>query len=286
MIQSRPSRPMRKRLIHIVTTLLAIAVALYCVVLLAMYFGQRKLMYAAGDERPVPSAYGAEDTEVTTLRTEDGIDLLAWYWPARGQGARTIVYLHGNAGHIGNRTGKLRPFLASGQGVLLVEWRGYAGNPGTPTEEGFAADARAALAFLAGRGVEGEDLVLYGESIGSGPAVRLAAARAGEGRPVGAVVLEAPFTSAAAVAQSHYPWLPAYWLVRDRHDSLSRIDRIGAPLLILHGARDRVVPVRMGRALHAKAADPKRIVVRPEAAHNDLYDHGAARIVTDYLSAL
>jgi fermentation-respiration switch protein FrsA (DUF1100 family) len=234
----------------------------------------------------VPSAYGAEDAEVAMLHMEDGIDLLAWYWPARGQGARTIVYLHGNAGHIGSRAGKVRPFLASGHGVLLVEWRGYAGNSGAPTEQGFAADARAALAFLAGWGVEDEDVLLYGESIGSGPAVRLAAERAADGRPVGAVVLEAPFTSAATVAQTHYPWLPAYWLERDRHDSLSRIDRIGAPLLILHGGRDRVVPVRMGRTHHAKAVDPKRIVVWPEAAHNDLYDHGAARVVLDFLIAL
>ena len=259
---------------------------LYCVVLAAMYFGQRKLMYVTGDELPVPSAYGAEDAEVAMLRTEDGLDLLSWYWPAQEEGARTIVYFHGNAGHIGDRADKIRPYLAAGHGVLLVEWRGYGGNPSAPTEEGFAADTRAALAFLAGHGVADADVVLYGESIGSGPAVRLAAERAGQGTPVGAVVLEAPFTSAAAVAQAHYPWLPAYWLVRDRHDSLSRIDRIGAPLLILHGGRDRVVSVRMGQTLHGKAVEPKRIVVWPEANHNDLYDHGAARVVLDYLATL
>jgi len=212
--------------------------------------------------------------------------LLAWYWPALSEDGFTVVYLHGNAGHIGNRVEKARPYLAAGLGALLVEWRGYAGNPGSPTEEGFAADARAALAFLEGRGIRDGRMLLYGESIGSGPAVRLAVERAAENRTVGAVVLEAPFTSAAAVAQAHYPWLPAYWLVRDRHDSLAWIDRIGAPLLILHGALDRVVPARMGRALHEAALEPKRIRIWPEAGHNDLYEHGAAETVLDFLAAL
>lgn len=267
-------------------TLLVLAVALYCAVLAAMYFGQRKLMYAAGDERPVPADYGAADAEMAILRTEDGLDLLAWHWPARAPETRSLVYLHGNAGHIGHRVEKVRPFLAKGYGILLLEWRGYGGNPGAPTEEGFAVDARTALAFLERRGVADGDILLYGESIGSGPAVRLAAERAADGRPVGVVVLEAPFTSAAAVAQVHYPWLPAYWLVRDRHDSLARIGRIGAPLLILHGARDRVVPARMGRALYHAAAEPKRIEVRPDAGHDDLYEHGAARVVLDFLAVL
>ncbi|MBT5415925.1 MAG: alpha/beta hydrolase [Rhodospirillaceae bacterium] len=277
---------MNKRLFRRVINLLLVLAGIYGLIVAGMYFGQRKLMYVAGDERPFRSAYGAEDAEAVSLRTADGLELLAWYWPALSEDGFTVVYLHGNAGHIGNRVEKARPYLAAGLGALLVEWRGYAGNPGSPTEEGFAADARAALAFLEGRGIRDGRMLLYGESIGSGPAVRLAVERAAENRTVGAVVLEAPFTSAAAVAQAHYPWLPAYWLVRDRHDSLAWIDRIGAPLLILHGALDRVVPARMGRALHEAALEPKRIRIWPEAGHNDLYEHGAAETVLDFLAAL
>lgn len=277
---------MRKRLFPIVISFLAIAATLYCAVLAAMYFGQRKLMYVPDTERPDREVYGATDAETVALRTADGLDLLAWHWPPASAGRATMVYLHGNAGHIGHRVGKVRPFLAAGHGVLLVEWRGYGRNPGAPTEAGLAADARAALAFLDERGTATADIVLYGESIGSGPAVTLAAERAAEGRAVGAVVLEAPFTSAAAVAQAHYPWLPAYWLVRDRHDNLTRIAGIDAPSLIVHGARDRVVPAQLGRALFEAADEPKRIDLRPQAGHNDLYEHGAADTVLDFLASL
>jgi len=164
----------------------------------------------------------------------------------------------------------------------LVSYRGYAGNPGTPTEEGLYADGRAALGFLAERGIGPGGVVLYGESLGSGVAVDVARQQAAS-EPVAAVILESPFSSIADVAQTHYPFVPARWLVKDRFDSVAKIAAIGTPLLILHGGRDRVVPQRFGRRLFAAAAQPKENRWFDEAGHSDLYSHGAAQVATAFI---
>ncbi len=184
-------------------------------------------------------------------------------------GRPVIAYFHGNGGHIGYRFERLLRFAREGYGVLMPEYRGYGGNPGTPTEAGFYTDARAALAFLDREAVAPNRLVLYGESLGSGVAVELAAQRA-----IAALILEAPPTSVAEVAQCHFPYVPAARLVIDRFDSLSRIGRVRAPILILHGERDRVVPVRYGRALLDAAPEPKEGWFAPEAGHEDLARYG------------
>ncbi|MCZ6764468.1 MAG: alpha/beta hydrolase [Alphaproteobacteria bacterium] len=250
----------------------------YVLVAAVIFFTQRRLMYLPDPTPPSLAQAGVPDMSVVALRTGDGLDLEAWYRPAARDSAPTLVYLHGNAGNIGHRGGKVRPYLDAGFGVLLVSWRGYGGNPGRPTEQGLYEDARAAVAYLSAAGVATTQIVLYGESLGSGPAVHIAA----EG-DFGAVVLEAPFTSAGDLAQRHYWYLPARALLRDRYDSQSKIARIGAPLLILHGERDQVVPARFGRTLLAAARRPKDGAFFAAAGHNDLYEHGAAQSVIDFL---
>lgn len=247
-----------------------------------MYLGQRRLMYLPSSNLPDPALSGVPEMHPVPLNTADGLELVSWYRPPPGSGRPVLVFFHGNAGHIGFRGDKLRPYLDAGFGVLIVEYRGYGGNPGRPSEQGLYADGRAALAFLERERVPTDRLVLYGESLGAGVAVRLAAERA-EDRPVGAVVLEAPFTSIAAVAQWHYFYLPAYWLVKDRFDIEAWIGRIKAPLFVLQGERDEVVPVSLGRALYAAAGEPKEAEWHLRARHNDLYDYGAARGVIDFV---
>jgi fermentation-respiration switch protein FrsA (DUF1100 family) len=189
-----------------------------------------------------------------------------------------IVYFHGNGGHIGYRRDRLRWFAQSGYGVLMAEYRGYGGNPGTPSETGLHIDAVAALEFLAGAGIEADRLVLYGESLGSGVAVQLA-----RQRQIAGLILEAPFTSVADVAQFHYPFLPAAVLVRDRFDSLFRISEVKTSILILHGEQDRVVPVRYGRELFDAAPQPKRLWLAKEGGHEDLVQFGALEAVGHFL---
>ena len=257
---------------------LAYAFAGYAVFAGVIGCSQRRLMYHPDNSAPILADAGVPDMAAVTLETADGLELLAWHRGPTRDGAPTLIYLHGNAGHIGNRGHKARPYLDAGYGVLLVSWRGYGGNPGSPTEQGLYNDARAALDFLAAAGVASDHIVVYGESIGGGPAVQVASER-----EIGALVLEAPLTSAADVAQRHYWYLPARYLVLDRYDSMSKIGRVKAPLFIVHGERDRVVPVDMGHALLAAANQPKDARFFAEAGHNDLYEFGAADAVIEFL---
>ncbi|MDE0385288.1 MAG: alpha/beta hydrolase [Defluviicoccus sp.] len=257
---------------------LTAAVVGYALLTGGLYLGQRRLLYFPDRAPPDLALAGLDGMEPAALATDDGLSLLAWYAPARGTGKATLVYFHGNAGHIGHRAGKVRPYLDAGHGMLLVSWRGYGGNDGSPTEDGLYRDGRAAFAFLDRLGVASETTVVYGESLGSGVAVQMA-----RERRVAGVVLESPYTSIPSVAAHHYWYLPAAWLVRDRFDSLSKIGGIGAPLLVLHGERDRVVPVEFGRELFAAAREPKTWRGFAQAGH-DLYASGAADAVLAFLS--
>lgn len=259
-----------------------LAAGLYGAFVGALYLFQRQLMYLPATERADPAANGLAEMQAVRLTTDDGLALTGWYRAAAAE-RPTVVFFQGNAGHIGHRGYKVRPFLDAGFGLLLVGYRGYGGNPGAPSEQGLYADGRAALAFLKDAGVPAKRWVLYGESLGSGVAVQLAHAQAATD-PVGAVVLEAPFTSMAAVAQHHYPFVPALWLVKDRYESLDKIAAIKAPLLVIHGERDDVVPVTFGRTLFAAAREPKESHWISRGGHNDLHDHGLAAKAIDFLN--
>ena len=263
------------------TNLIAMITGVYIVFVGGLYLLQRNLMYHPDHAVPSPAASGAPEMMAVTFSTGDGLALVAWYRPP-ARGALSIVYFHGNAGHIGYRASKARPYLDAGLGLLLVGYRGYGGNPGSPTEAGLYADGRAALAFLAEQGVPPHMTALYGESLGCGVAVQMARETAGS-EPVAAVVLESPFTGVGDIAATHYPFVPARWLVKDRFDSVEKIADIRAPVLIIHGEKDRVVPVRFGRRLFEAAAEPKESRWFRDAGHNNLYDFGAAETVNAFL---
>ena len=257
--------------------LLGSALAAYGVLVGGLYVFQRHLLYFPNVARPELGDLAALGVREITLKTADGLALLSWYLPPRNAHA-VIAYFHGNGGHVGYRAERLRWFARTGYGVLMAEYRGYGGNPGTPSEPGLIADGAAALDFLGGEGIAPDRLVIYGESLGSGVAVTLAAQR-----EVAGLILEAPFTSVAEVAQYHYSFIPASALVRDRFDSLARIRDVKAPILVLHGERDRVVPVRFGRALFDAAPQPKELWLSREAGHEDLVRYGALEAVLDFL---
>jgi fermentation-respiration switch protein FrsA (DUF1100 family) len=263
--------------------LLAGATALYGALVGALYLFQRDLLYLPDTSRPNIARAAVPGLNEVTLTTADGLRLLAWHVPAPA-GRPTILYVHGNGGHIGYRADRAGALSAAGYGILLVGYRGYGGNPGSPSEDGFHDDAEAGLAFLTAQGVAPSRIVFYGESLGSAVAVRLAAETASRGAPAAALVLEAPFTSIADVAQHHYPYVPARQLVKDRFDAVSRIARVKAPLLVLHGERDRVVPVAFGRALFEAASEPKRGWFPGGADHATIFDRETFRVVTGFLA--
>ncbi|MDE0051168.1 MAG: alpha/beta hydrolase [Rhodospirillales bacterium] len=240
---------------------------------------QRSLTYFPDPTRPTPAESDVPELSPVALETEDGLSLLAWHASPRVSGAPSLAYFHGNAGHIGMRGFKVRAYLNAGLGVLLTTWRGYSGNPGRPTEDGLYADGRAARAFLRAHGCSDERQILYGESLGTGVAVHLAR----EATPA-VLVLEAPFSSIMDIASGRFPLLPVRPLIVDRFDSAAKIGRVRAPVLIVHGERDRTIPVRQARKLFKRAAEPKEAVFIPEADHADLVDFGLPAIVLEFLA--
>ncbi|MGD9614102.1 MAG: alpha/beta hydrolase [Alphaproteobacteria bacterium] len=251
--------------------------AFYLAVVAGLYLSQRQLLYHPDRTRPVLGALAELGVREVALPTADGLALLAWYLPPRGK-RPVVVYFHGNAGHIGYRADRVERFAREGYGALMLEYRGYGGNPGEPSEAGLFADAATALRFVEAQGVPERRIVLYGESLGTGVAVQAATTR-----EVGAVVLESPYTSIAAAAQFHYPFIPAAWLVADRYDSLSRIGQVRAPILMLHGGRDGVIPLSLGEALFAAAPEPKENWIAPQAGHADLGWFGALDIAVAFI---
>lgn len=284
MIDSRsqsapPPRPRRRSLLLTAAFVLATA---YAVVLAALYFGQRSLLYIPDANRPRLAAAGVPGLGEVDLVTADGLRLLAWHLPPR-PGRPVVLYFHGNGGNLDNRTGRVRGFAARGWGLLMPEYRGYGGNPGSPGEEAFAGDARAALAFLQAQGIPLDRIVLFGESLGTGVAVRLAAEQP-VGQPVAALVLEHPYASIAALAWRQFPFVPVGLLLRDPFDSLSRIAQVGAPVLMLHGGRDRIVPPEAGQTLFAAAQEPKATWTAPDAGHEDLLAYGGWDVLAAFVA--
>jgi pimeloyl-ACP methyl ester carboxylesterase len=244
-------------------------VALYAVICAAAYFGNRLFMYLPDPTRITPAEAGLDGVKEIEIAVANGVTLVAWHAPSTGD-KPTILYFHGNAANAANRAPRIETIRENGFGVFYLNNRGYGGSGGTPTEED----------NISGLGVPAGKIVAYGESLGSGQAVRLAAAR-----PVAAVVLEAPLTSTVDVARGAYFWLPLGLLISDKYDNERNIRSITAPLLILHGEQDAVIPVEMGLGVYRAANEPKRIELFPHGTHDDLFEYGAWEKTRAFLAA-
>jgi uncharacterized protein len=259
--------------------LLVTAALAYGGVLALMYFFQRALMYFPDRTRTAPAAAGLPEAEELMLSSADGEKLVVWHVPPRGS-KPVILYFHGNAGALDLRAGRFKWLVADGNGLVALSYRGYGGSSGKPSESGLILDGIAAYEFAIAR-YPIKRIVAWGESLGTGVAVALAAEHA-----VGGIILDAPFTSAADVGAAAFPFAPVRWFIKDQFHSDERIGRVKAPLLVLHGALDRIVPIAFGERLFALADEPKRMVRFPSGGHVNLDDFGAADAVKDFLSAL
>ena len=250
-------------------TLILWLVAIYAAICGAAYFGNRLFMYFPDPTRVAPEAAGLNGVKEIELAVADGTTLIAWHAPAKDD-KPTIIYFHGNGANAASRAPKIQKIREQGFGVFYLNNRGYGGSGGRPTEKDNVTDAIAAYDHLIGFGVPATKIVAYGESLGSGQAVRLAAAR-----PVAAVVLEAPLTSTVDVGRRTYFWLPLGLLITDKYNNERNIRSVTAPVLILHGEQDGVIPVEMGLRVYRAANEPKRVELFPQGTHDDLFDHGA-----------
>ncbi len=254
---------MRKMLVFVVS-----AVFIYAALLLLMFLMQRSMMYIANDRKPSIELAGITDLREITVETQDGLSLYGWYKKPSAPGMPTIVWFHGNASNVRITAERAKPYIKNGYGLMAVEYRGYAGNPGKPTEEGLYSDARAFIGWLLNNAVTENSIIVYGESIGSGPAVQMAV----EYPALHTIILESPFTSAVDAAAFHYSFVPVKWLLKDRYDNIAKIGRITSPLIIAYGDADRIVPHTFGQELYKRAPEPKALITIPSGGHNNL-DH-------------
>lgn len=245
---------------------LAVVVAIVALVasgLLALVWSQQRRLIYYPSPGPVPPAAGLlPNGQDVVLETDDGIRLGAWYFPVPSGGPAVLV-TNGNGGDRSGRIELAAALNRIGLSVLLFDYRGYGGNPGKPSEDGTASDARAARVWLAAQ-PDVEQIVYFGESLGAAVAVGLAVET-----PPAALILRSPFTSLPDVGAMHYPWLPVRWLLTDRYPSIDRISSVHVPVMVIAGDRDDIVPESLSRRLYEAANEPKRYVAVPGAGHND-----------------
>ncbi|HBO58326.1 MAG TPA: hypothetical protein DD624_00220 [Alphaproteobacteria bacterium] len=256
------------------------AAVLYGFALLWVAVNQRKLMYHPETRLYTPHQNEAFAHEIVELHTADGLTLKAAY-KAPENGKPTVIYFHGNTGIVADAMHKLVPLVNAGYGVLMPEYRGFGGNAGAPSEQGLIQDAEAALRFVREKTPD-SPVVYYGMSMGTGVANALA-----EKFPPAALVQECGFTSMTAAAQHRYWFLPVKLLIKDTYNSQKRIASLTAPLLILHGAKDKTVPVSHAyKILQAAKSSSKTIKIYPDGHHIDLHDFGAGGDVLNWLNGL
>jgi fermentation-respiration switch protein FrsA (DUF1100 family) len=247
---------------------------------IAIFAGQRRLIYFPFGDVPPPADAGLPDAEIVTFTTEDGLPLTGWFVRASPTPAATMIVFNGNGGHRALRAPLARALADRNVSTLLFDYRGFGDNPGAPTEAGLIMDARAARDYVAGRSdVDPSRLFYFGESLGAAVAVKLAV----EHRPRG-LILRSPFSSLTSIGRHHYPILPVGLLLRDRFASVDLIGHVKAPLLMIVGTRDRVVPAEESERLYAAANEPKMRVVIDGADHNDSALLSGSELVSATLS--
>jgi len=224
---------------------------IYASVLVLLFIFQRNLMY-----HPDENNYFGDKLEVNIekvkIKTSDNIDLLGWFHKKDLKRLKTIVYFHGNAGKLENRIHKLNHFKDMDVNFLIIAWRGFSGNEGKPSEEGLYIDGNSAIMWLKNLGLSEEDIIIYGESLGTGIATEIA-----QNNNFAGLVLETPFTSMIEAAKNFYPYIPVGLLLKDKYKNNIKIKNINIPVLVMHGEADQIVPFWMGKKIYEIANQPK-----------------------------
>jgi len=226
-------------------------VAIYLIFLIFLFFYQRNLLYL-----PDENNYSGDNLEVkiekVSIQTADNINLLGWFHKKDLKKYKTIVYFHGNAGKLENRIHKLNHFKDMNVNFLIIAWRGFSGNKGKPSEEGLYTDGRSAINWLKEKGLKEEDIIIYGESLGTGIATEIT-----QNKKFAGLILETPFTSMIEAAKNFYPYIPVGLILKDKYENNEKIKNINVPVLVMHGEADQIVPFWMGKKIFNLAKEPK-----------------------------
>ena len=261
---------------YIYLTLSSLIIA-YIVLIIFIYFYQRNLLYHPSENNYQNDKIQFNYDEIF-ITVDEEIQLKSWIIKKDFKKFKTLVIFHGNAGHLSNRIYKLNELYKLDINILLISWRGFSGNKGSPTENNLYTDAEAAIKWLNGEGVINSQIILYGESLGSGVAVEL-----GKENNFNSIILESPFTSIENSAKIYYPYLPVRLLLKDRYDSISKIKMINTPILIMHGEKDDVVPFSMGKELFEKANSPKQSYFTPDDDHMMEFNSSLLQKIKDFI---
>jgi len=219
--------------------------------------------------------------EKVRIKTKDEIELLAWYHNKNINELKTILFLHGNAGSLENRIHKINHFKDMKVNFLLLAWRGFSGNKGKPTEEGLYEDARSAVRWLESKGVSKNNIIIYGESLGTAIAAEIA-----QNNNFSGVILESPFTSMIAAGKNKYPYLPINFLLKDKYESDKKIKNIKSPILIMHGEVDNIVPFYMGKKMYQLANEPKYFFFSKYDDHMMEFNKKLLKVLEDFIYSL
>ena len=237
----------RNFLLEIIVGILAI----YTLVLILLFIFQRNLMYHP-DENNYFGDKLKVNIEKVKINTSDNINLLAWFHKKDLKKFKTIVYFHGNAGKLENRIHKLNHFKDIKVNFLIIAWRGFSGNEGKPSEEGLYEDGNSSIRWLKNLGLTEKDIIIYGESLGTGIATEIA-----QNKNFAGLILETPFTSMIDAAKNFYPYIPVDLILKDKYKNNVKIKNINVPLLVMHGEEDQIVPFWMGKKIYEIANKPK-----------------------------
>ncbi len=258
--------------------LICFGLVVYSLMVAAVYLLQRELVFAPSSDRASPERAGAGSFAEVVLKNSNGDHLYSWYKKADPD-RPTMLFLHGNGGSIALRAGTLETMADDGYGVFAVGYPGYGGSEGRPSEDGLVEAGKLAYQYLENDGVAHQQLVFFGVSLGTAVAVQLAAKN-----PSAAVVLLAPMSSVLEVASSQYPFLPVTYLLKDRFESTEFVGSISAPLLLIHGTQDALIPIDNSERLFARAVEPKVFRRLNDAGHNNLFSFGAMDIAREFIN--
>jgi uncharacterized protein len=268
-----------KKMNYFIGTLLTFFI-IYFFIILLVYAFQRNLLY-----HPNENNYSDDQILVTVkkvrINTKDNIELISWYHNKNKSDYKTILFLHGNAGSLKNRIHKINHLKNIDVNFLIIAWRGFSGNKGKPTEEGLYEDARSAIKWLKSQGVAEKNIIIYGESLGTGVAIEIA-----QHKNFAGIILESPFTSMIDVAKDKYPFLPVSLLLKDKYESNKKIKNIKIPIMVMHGKVDNIVPFHMGKKIYDEAKMPKYFYFPEYDNHMMNYDENFLNVLKNYIYSL
>ena len=265
-----------------ITSILAL-VFFYVLLLIIVFFFQGNLLYHPTTDNYLKNQVEREPAEIEKVKitTKDKINLIGWFYNRDLEKLKTILFFHGNAGSLENRTYKLNHFKNLNLNFLIIAWRGFNGNKGKPNEMGLYEHAKSAIKWLKAKGIKEKNIILYGESLGTGVVVEVA-----QNKNYAGVILESPFTSMVNMGKKYYPFFPVNLLLKDKFESYKKINNIFIPVLIMHGKVDKIVPYDMGKKMYELANEPKFFYSQEYGDHMIEYDEKLLSALKKFILSL